>query len=179
MKKALISVISALLFASCSFLNQPVGEYFSYWGSEVFVTTSIVKVPNQNDSEGIISIASDKNAEVILNVANPKNFNLVMPSADNTEMIHFNAFDPQPVFGVDYMIEKLSPKALKLTYTAQFLKKHEWGQKDLGASITMVADDGREFKKNYTFKIKSNTKPPSRPLFLPKQMKALPIMFYV
>ena len=166
MKKALISIIPALLLASCSFLNQPVGEYFSYWGSEVFVTTSIVKVPNQNDSEGIISIASDKNAEVILNVANPKNFNLVMPSADNTEMIHFNAFDPQPVFGVDYMIEKLSSKELKLTYTAQFLKKHEWGQKDLGATLTMFADDGREFKKLYTFKIKSNTKPPQPSVIL-------------
>ena len=174
MKKALISVISALLFASCSFLNQPVGEYFSYWGSEVFVTTSIVKVPNQNDSEGIISVASDKNAEVILNVANPKNFNLVMPSAGNTEMIHFNAFDPQPVFGVDYMIEKLSAKELKLTYTAQFLKKHEWGQKDLGASITMVADDGREFKKNYTFKIKSNTKPPQPSVILAQTNESTP-----
>ena len=174
MKKALISVISALLFASCSFLNQPVGEYFSYWGSEVFVTTSIVKVPNQNDSEGIISVASDKNAEVILNIANPKNFNLVMPSAGNTEMIHFNAFDPQPVFGVDYMIEKLSAKELKLTYTAQFLKKHEWGQKDLGASITMVADDGREFKKNYTFKIKSNTKPPQPSVILAQTNESTP-----
>lgn len=174
MKKALISVISALLFASCSFLSQPVGEYFSYWGSEVFVTTSIVKVPNQNDSEGIISVASDKNAEVILNIANPKNFNLVMPSAGNTEMIQFNAFDPQPVFGVDYMIEKLSSKALKLTYTAQFLKKHEWGQKDLGASITMVADDGREFKKNYTFKIKSNTKPPQPSVILAQTTESTP-----
>ena len=174
MKKALISVISALLFASCSFLNQPVGEYFSYWGSEVFVTTSIVKVPNQNDSEGIISVASDKNAEVILNIANPKNFNLVMPSADNTEMIHFNAFDPQPVFGVDYMIEKLSSKELKLTYTAQFLKKHEWGQKDLGATLTMFADDGREFKKNYTFKIKSNTKPPQPSVILAQTNESTP-----
>ena len=174
MKKALISVISALLFASCSFLSQPVGEYFSYWGSEVFVTTSIVKVPNQNDSEGIISVASDKNAEVILNIANPKNFNLVMPSADNTEMIHFNAFDPQPVFGVDYMIEKLSAKELKLTYTAQFLKKHEWGQKDLGATLTMFADDGREFKKNYTFKIKSNTKPPQPSVILAQTNESTP-----
>ena len=179
MKKALISVISALLFASCSFLNQPVGEYFSYWGSEVFVTTSIVKVPNQNDSEGIISVASDKNAEVILNIANPKNFNLVMPSAGNTEMIHFNAFDPQPVFGTDYMIQEISAKALKLTYTAQFLKKHEWGQKDLGASITMFADDGREFKKTTLSKSSRIQNRPSRPLFLPKQRKALPIMFYV
>lgn len=115
MKKSFFAVIPALLFASCSFWNEPVEEFFSYWGSEAYVTDSSVKVPNQNDGEGIISIASDKNAEVILNVANPKNFNLVMPSAGNTEMIHFNAFDPQPVFGVDYMIEKLSAKELKLT----------------------------------------------------------------
>ena len=151
MKKSFFAVIPALLFASCSFWNEPVEEFFSYWTSEAYVTDSSVKVPNQSDSEGIISVASDKNAEVILNIANPKNFNLVMPSAGNTEMIHFNAFDPQPVFGTDYMIEKLSPKALKLTYTAQFLKKHEWGQKDLGATLTMFADDGREFKKKLHF----------------------------
>ena len=174
MKKSFFAVIPALLFASCSFWNEPVEEFFSYWTSEAYVTDSSVKVPNQSDSEGIISIASDKNAEVILNIANPKNFNLVMPSADNTEMIHFNAFDPQPVFGVDYMIEKLSSKALKLTYTAQFLKKHEWGQKDLGASITMVADDGREFKKNYTFKIKSNTKPPQPSVILAQTTESTP-----
>ena len=166
MKKSFFAVIPALLFASCSFWNEPVEEFFSYWGSEAYVTDSSVKVPNQNDSEGIISVASDKNAEVILNIANPKNFNLVMPSAGNTEMIHFNAFDPQPVLGVDYMIEKLSSKALKLTYTAQFLKKYEWGQKDLGATLTMFADDGREFKKLYTFKIKSNTKPPQPSVIL-------------
>ncbi|MGP1603146.1 MAG: right-handed parallel beta-helix repeat-containing protein [Treponema sp.] len=174
MKKSFFAVIPALLFASCSFWNEPVEEFFSYWTSEAYVTDSIVKVPNQNDSEGIISVASDKNAEVILNIANPKNFNLVMPSAGNTEMIHFNAFDPQPVFGVDYMIEKLSSKALKLTYTAQFLKKHEWGQKDLGASITMFADDGREFKKNYTFKIKSNTKPPQPSVILARTTESTP-----
>ena len=166
MKKSFFAVIPALLFASCSFWNEPVEEFFSYWSSEAYVTDSSVKVPKQSDSEGIISVASDKNAEVILNIANPKNFNLVMPSAGNTEMIHFNAFDPQPVLGADYMIEKLSSKALKLTYTAQFLKKYEWGQKDLGATLTMFADDGREFKKNYTFKIKSNTKPPQPSVIL-------------
>ena len=147
---------------------------FGYWSSEAYVTDSSVKVSKQSDSEGIISVASDKNAEVILNIANPKNFNLVMPSAGNTEMIHFNAFDPQPVFGTDYMLEKLSSKALKLTYTAQFLKKYEWGQKDLGATLTMFADDGREFKKNYTFKIKSNTKPPQPSVILAQTNESTP-----
>ena len=174
MKKSFFAVISALLFASCSFWNEPVEEFFSYWGSEAYVTDSSVKVSKQRDSEGIISIASDKNAEVILNVANPKNFNLVMPSVGNTEMIQFNDFDPQPVFGVDYMIEKLSSKELKLTYTAQFLKKHEWGQKDLGATLTLVADDSRKFKKPYTFKIKSNTKPPQPSVILAQTNESTP-----
>ena len=138
MKKSFFAVIPALLFASCSFWNEPVEEFFSYWSSEAYVTDSSVKVPKQSDSEGIISVASDKNAEVILNIANPKNFNLVMPSAGNTEMIQFNAFDPQPVLGADYMIEKLSSKALKLTYTAQFLKKYEWGAKGLGSNTHYV-----------------------------------------
>ena len=49
---------------------------------------------------------------------------------------------------------------MKLTYKTAFLKQHEWGNGDLGATLTLYADDGRKFKKPYAFSIKSNTSPP-------------------
>ena len=174
MKKAFFAVIPALALASCSFWNAPVEEFFSYWASEAFVRDSSVKGLKQNDGAGVISVASNKNAEVILNVSNPKNFRLVMPSVGNSDMIHFGAFDSQPVAGTDYTLEQISGDTLKLTYTAQFLKKHEWGQKDLGASLTLFADDGRKFNRPYAFSIKSNTRPPETSVVLAQTTESTP-----
>ena len=174
MKKAFFAVIPALALASCSFWNAPVEEFFSYWASEAFVRDSSVKGLKQNDGAGVISVASNKNAEVILNVSNPKNFRLVMPSVGNSDMIHFGAFDSQPAAGTDYTLEQISGDTLKLTYTAQFLKKHEWGQKDLGASLTLFADDGRKFNRPYAFSIKSNTRPPETSVVLAQTTESTP-----
>ena len=93
MKKALFAVISAVLFASCSFWNEPVEEFFSYWSSEAFVTDSSVKVPNQSDKSGIVSVSPDAPAEVILNLSNPKSFRFVMPAVGNSEMIRFGGLE--------------------------------------------------------------------------------------
>ena len=174
MKKAFFAVIPALALASCSFWNAPVEEFFSYWASEAFVRDSSVKGLKQNDGAGVISVASNKNAEVILNVTNPKNFRLVMPSVGNSDMIHFGAFDSQPAAGTDYTLEQISGDTLKLTYTSQFLKKHEWGQKDLGASLTLFADDGRKFNRPYAFSIKSNTRPPETSVVLAQTTESTP-----
>ena len=160
MKKALFAVISAVLFASCSFWNEPVEEFFSYWSSEAFVTDSSVKVPNQSDKSGIVSVSPDADAEVILNLSNPKSFRFVMPAVGNSEMIRFGGLETQPVPGTDYTLEQISGDKLKLTYKTAFLKQHEWGNGDLGATLTLYADDGRKFKKPYAFSIKSNTSPP-------------------
>ena len=160
MKKALFAVISAVMFASCSFWNEPVEEFFSYWSSEAFVTDSSVKVPNKSDKSGIVSVSSDADAEVILNLSNPKSFRFVMPAVGNSEMIRFGGLETQPVPGTDYTLEQISGDKLKLTYKTAFLKQHEWGNGDLGATLTLYADDGRKFKKPYAFSIKSNTSPP-------------------
>ena len=161
MKKALFALIPALLFASCSFWNEPVEEFFSYWSSEAFITDSSVKVPNQSDKAGVPSVSSDTDSEVILKMSNPKSFRFIMPSAGNTEMIRFKGLETQPSAGTDYKLEQLSSETLKLTYSTQFLKKHEWGNGDLGATITLFADDGRKFKKPYGFNLKANTPPPT------------------
>ena len=161
MKKALFALIPTLLFASCSFWNEPVEEFFSYWSSEAFITDSSVKVPNQSDKAGVPSVSSDTDAEVILKMSNPKSFRFIMPSAGNTEMIRFKGLEPQPSAGTDYKLEQLSSETLKLTYSTQFLKKHEWGNGDLGATLSLFADDGRKFKKPYGFNLKANTPPPT------------------
>ena len=161
MKKALFALIPALLFASCSFWNEPVEEFFSYWSSEAFITDSSVKVPNQSDKAGVPSVSSDTDSEVILKMSNPKSFRFIMPSAGNTEMIRFKGLETQPSAGTDYKLEQLSSDTLKLTYKTAFLKQHEWGNGDLGATLTLFADDGRKFKKPYGFNLKANTPPPT------------------
>ena len=168
MKKALFAVISAVMFASCSFWNEPVEEFFSYWSSEAFVTDSSVKVPNQSDKAGVVSVSSDAPAEVILNVSNPKSFRFVMPAVGNSEMIRFGGLETQPVPGTDYTLTQMSSDALKLTYKTAFLKQHEWGNGDLGATLTLFADDGRKFKKPYGFNLKANTPPPTPTFILAK-----------
>ena len=161
MKKALFALIPALLFASCSFWNEPVEEFFSYWSSEAFITDSSVNVPNQSDKAGVPSVSSDTDSEIILKMSNPKSFRFIMPSAGNSEMIRFKGLETQPSAGTDYKLEQLSSETLKLTYSTQFLKKHEWGNGDLGATLTLFADDGRKFKKPYGFNLKANTPPPT------------------
>ena len=83
-----------------------------------------------------------------------------MPAVGNSEMIRFGGLETQPVPGTDYTLEQISGDKLKLTYKTAFLKQHEWGNGDLGATLTLYADDGRKFKKPYAFSIKSNTSPP-------------------
>ena len=168
MRKALFAVISAVMFASCSFWNEPVEEFFSYWSSEAFVTDSSVKVPNQSDKAGVVSVSSDAPAEVILNLSNPKSFRFVMPAVGNSEMIRFGGLETQPVPGTDYTLTQMSSDALKLTYKTAFLKQHEWGNGDLGATLTLFADDGRKFKKPYSFNLKANTPPPAPTFILAK-----------
>ena len=173
MKKAFV-LISALLFASCSFWNEPVEEFFSYWSAEAYITDSSVSYPNQPDGDGVINVASNKAAIVILKTVNPKSFRFIMPSSGNTGMIHFNGFETQPEPDTDYTLEQISADKLKLTFKQEFLKQYEWGAKDLGASLTLFADDGRKFNKPYTFKIKSNTMPPTPTVILAKTRESTP-----
>lgn len=168
MKKAFFVLISAFLFVSCEFWNEPVEEVFSYWSAQAYVTDSTVNASKQSDSSGVTSIASDKECVVLLKTENPKDFRLIMPSSENTDMIRFNGLDVQPRLDIDYTFELLDTDTLKLTYKKDFLQAHEWGEKDLGASIILYAEDGRKFNKPYSFNIKSNTPPPPLNVVLAK-----------
>ena len=168
MKKSLLALIPALLFASCKFWNEPIEEFFSYWSAEAYVTGSDVKVPAQRDSSGVTSIASGADADILLSASNPKSFRFIMPTAGNSEMIKFTGLSAQPVPGTDYSLTQVSSDTLKLTYKSAFLKTHEWGTADLGTELTLYADDGRKFVKPYVFNLKANTPPPTPTFVLAK-----------
>ena len=175
MKKAVCAVIpaAALLFASCNFWNEPVKDFFEYWTSEAYISGWDARAAKQNDSSGVTSIASGADAEVLLKAENPKGFHFIMPTPGSSEMIDFTGLSAQPVPGTDYTLTQVSADTLKLTYKSSFLQAHEWGNGDFGAVITLHADDGRKFKRPYSFNLKANTPPPA-PTFILAKTAATP-----
>ena len=162
----LTGTVLTLLFTACKQFTANIEDYLSYWASEAFIKSASIEAVTQTDGTGIANVASEKDVTVTLKLQNPKSFKLVMPSASETRnIVHFEHFtEAKPAAGADYELKQLEGDTLQLIYKAGFLKKHEWGEKDLSSVITLIAEDGRVFKQAYTFKLKANT-PPQNPSF--------------
>ena len=158
----LIGILGLLVFTTCKQFRDDIDGYLSYWASEALIKSATIETASQNDQSGIASVASDKDAEITLRLYNPHGFQLVMPSATETRKIvdFAHLTDIQPVVGTDYEMRQSTPDTLQLIYKADFLKKAEWGEKDISANIALYAADGRPFQQTYTMKIKANTPPP-------------------
>ena len=183
MRKAFIivtGILFTLLSAACRPFTADIGSYLGYWSSEAFVVSADINTETQNDASGMVSVASAKDVIITLKVQNPKSFKLVMPSASETRNIvdFAQLTGTKPVVDSDYTLEQPDDdrKVLTLTYKAGFLQNSEWGEKDVSSTITLYADDGREFKYPYTFKIKANT-PPATPGFTVAKTKDLPAYY--
>ncbi|UTC48133.1 InlB B-repeat-containing protein [Treponema vincentii] len=183
MRKAFIivtGILFTLLSAACRPFTADIGSYLGYWSSEAFVVSADINAETQNDASGMVSVASAKDVIITLKVQNPKSFKLVMPSASETRNIvdFAQLTGTKPVVDSDYTLEQPDDdrKVLTLTYKAGFLQNSEWGEKDVSSTITLYADDGREFKYPYTFKIKANT-PPATPGFTVAKTKDLPAYY--
>ncbi|MFC1240119.1 InlB B-repeat-containing protein [Treponema vincentii] len=183
MRKAFIivtGILFILLSAACRPFTADIGSYLGYWSSEAFVVSADINTETQNDASGMVSVASAKDVIITLKVQNPKSFKLVMPSASETRNIvdFAHLTGTKPVVDSDYTLEQPDDdrKVLTLTYKAGFLQNSEWGEKDVSSTITLYADDGREFKHPYTFKIKANT-PPATPGFTVAKTKDLPAYY--
>ena len=183
MRKAFIiltGILFTLLSAACRPFTADIGSYLGYWSSEAFVVSADINAETQNDASGMVSVASAKDVIITLKVQNPKSFKLVMPSASETRnIVNFAQLTgTKPVVDSDYTLEQPDDdrKVLTLTYKAGFLQNSEWGEKDVSSTITLYADDGREFKYPYTFKIKANT-PPATPGFTVAKTKDLPAYY--
>ena len=165
MRKAFIvltGILFTLLFATCKQFTADIDDYLSRWSSEAFIQSSTIDKKTYNDGSSIPSVASADKVTITLKVQNPKSFRFVMPSASETrkivEFAHFAG--PKPEADTDYKLTQPSADTLKLVYTKSFLEKAEWGEKDISSTITLYADDGREFKQTFTIPLKANTPPP-------------------
>ena len=166
MRKAFIiltGILFTLLCATCKQFTADIDGYLSYWSSEAFIRSSAINTKTYNDGSGIVSVASANDVTVTLKVQNPKSFKFVMPSASETRNIvgfaHLGG--TKPAVSADYELKQLTADTLQLVYKTSFLKNAEWGEKDVSATITLYANDGREFKQTFTVPLKVNTPPPN------------------
>ncbi|UTC54728.1 leucine-rich repeat protein [Treponema sp. OMZ 906] len=159
----LTGILFTLLFATCTQFTADIDDYLSRWSSEAFIQSSSIDKKTYNDANGMASVASADKVTITLKVQNPKSFRFVMPSASETrkivEFAHFAG--TKPAAGTDYELIQPSADTLKLVYKDSFLKKAEWGEKDISSTITLYANDGRPpFKQTFTIPLKANTPPP-------------------
>ena len=158
----LTGILFTLLFATCKQFTTDIDDYLGYWSSEAFIRSSTIDKKTYNDANGMASVASADEVTVTLKIQNPKSFWFVMPPASKpkkiVEFAHFAG--PKPEAGTDYKLTQPSADTLQLVYNKSFLEKAEWGEKDISSTITLYADDGREFKQTFTIPLKANTPPP-------------------
>ena len=164
------AAVIALLFGitACKQFLADIEEDFSYWAAEPVITNFRAASPAQTSSAGVLCVSSASDAVLTLTVHNPKNFSFIMPNSPGapTDIVSFEdgkvkgSLGSKPVYGTDYTLEPTPDnKALKLTYTAAFLKANERSSANIGAAITLYSTDGRKFNQNYKFDLEANTPP--------------------
>ena len=163
------SVAALLAITACKQFTADIDEDFSYWAAEPVITNFRAASPAQTSSAGVLCVSSASDAVLTLTVHNPKNFSFIMPNSPGapTDIVSFGdgkvkgSGGAKPVYDTDYTLEPTPDnKALKLTYTAAFLKANERSSANIGAAITLYSTDGRKFNQNYSFDLEANTPPP-------------------
>ena len=158
MRAAVCAAVIALLFGitACKQFTADINEELGYWAAEAVVDQDIVMSPNPAYASGssIPCVPSAGPVTVTMKVHNPKNFTFIMPNSPGApfDIVRFGddkvkgSLGNKPVYGTDYTLEPTPDnKALKLTYTAAFLKANERSSANIGASITLYSTDGRKF----------------------------------
>ena len=162
------SVAALLAITACKQFLADIEEDFSYWAAEPVITNFRAASPAQTSSAGVLCVSSASDAVLTLTVHNPKNFSFIMPDSSGapTDIVSFGdgkvkgSGGAKPAYGTDYTLVPISDgKALKLTYTAAFLKANERSSANIGAAITLYSTDGRKFNQTYSFDLEANTPP--------------------
>jgi len=139
-------------------------QFLRYWSAEVSAADYSIDKMSCTNAEGSLCVPSADNVTVTVKLNNPESITLITPksSANAGKVILFPELSTQPEYGEakDYTLQQETLDTLTLVYKSSFLQAHEWGNVDIGASITLIADDGRVFSKNFTVKLKVNTPPP-------------------
>ena len=75
---------------------------------------------------------------------------------------------------MDYTLQQTANDELALTYTPAFLKRCEWSESSIGADITLISSDGRQFNTTASIKLEANTPPPKPTAVLAQTNSASP-----
>jgi len=170
MRKLLIFWAAIILCAGCENYQADIDTYLSYWSTQAAIVQSSFDpaITVRTDKDTIQSIPSSSNVTITFTVRNPKNFKFKLPrdAGAPTDIVVF----PTDVAGTttsspkqpdDYELTQDSYSQLTLTYKKEFLQKHEYGKKNIGATITLYAKDGRKFPETFKLNVKANTPPPN------------------
>ena len=146
---ATLVALSTFFFSSC---NEPVRDYFEKWTKEVSIAKyELIGIESYTDKDGNLCIASDQDVPVTLFMINPYHYsNIVVSSGDITT----TATGTFPSITQDANDTTL----LRFTYGRDFLLENECGG-EIGATINLKHPMNSTVKE-YTFSIKSNSKPP-------------------
>jgi len=171
MRKILIFLMAIVLCAGCKNYQADIDDYLSYWSTEAAIVRynfdPAITVPT--DKESMPSIPSASDVIVTFIVRNPKNFNFKLPGqpASPSDITVFrtgvggSGGTNSPEQPTDYELIQDSNSKMTLKYKAAFLQKHEYGQSNIGPTITLYADNGRKFQETFTLNVKANTPPPN------------------
>ncbi|QSH91238.1 hypothetical protein C5N99_01085 [Treponema medium] len=170
MRKLLIFLGAIILCAGCENYQADIDTYLSYWSTQAAIVQSGFDpaITVRTDKDTIQSIPSSTDAAVTFIVRNPKKISFKLPGQPTSpaDIVVF----PTDVAGTttsspkqpdDYELTQDSYSQLTLTYKKEFLQKHEYGEKNIGPTITLYAKDGRKFSETFTLNVKANTPPPN------------------
>ena len=159
-----IFIILILTLTTCKQFIADIEKDFENWVSTVLIKEIIPDSPKDGQSYLCIPSASDQT--VTLKLLNSRRHSLKMPEGPGTytDIITFESGvkgidGGVPVHGTDYELEQIGFDEIRLKYKKAFLKKYEYGNRNLSPKITFISKEGRKFETR-TFKLRCNTPPP-------------------
>ena len=159
-----IFIILILTLTTCKQFIADIEKDFENWVSTVLIKEIIPDSPKDGQSYLCIPSASDQT--VTLKLLNSRRHSLKMPEGPGTytDIITFESGvkgidGGVPVHGKDYELEQIGFDEVRLKYKKAFLKKYEYGNRNLSPRITFISKEGRKFETR-TFKLRCNTPPP-------------------
>ena len=169
-------IFLTLLFTACKQFTADMEDYLSYWAAEVSPMDNSIDKPHPKNAEGVRCVSSGNPVTVTIKLRNPKNLTLWTPtvSSDAGKVINFPGQSTQPTYGTDYTLQQTANDKLELTYKPAFLQRCEWSESSIGADITLISTDGRQFNTTASIKLEANTPPPKPTAVLAQTNSASP-----
>ncbi|MBP5752091.1 MAG: hypothetical protein J6W60_04445, partial [Treponema sp.] len=147
---ASFTLFAAVIMASCEFWHQPVREYLETWTMEVAIEKyELFGVESYTDKDGNLCIPSGQDVPVTLFMRNPKHF--VLDQSSNIE---------KPETFPEIQQDAQDTTLLHFTYSSDYLKDFDGSEdNEIGSTLTVIHPKNQT-RKEYTFSLKCNSKPP-------------------